>query len=306
MTWLWLILILLLLLAFLVIFWAFKTAFMRNDKRLVSFETGPLAEYKDVFESSAKYLDSLKSERIYVKSFDGLRLAGSYYNNNNSDTTILLFHGYRSDGRFDFACAVKFYIEMGLNVLVVDQRANGESEGMLITFGIKERKDVITWTEFVNEKYAPKNIFLSGVSMGATTVMMAANLDLPPNVMGIIADCGFTSVPDIIKKVARQAFKIDAAIFLPILNFMCKIFGRFSIYETTTIKSLSESDIPIFFIHGKNDGFVPCEMTEQSHVAARAEKYVCIVEMADHGMSFLVDSDNIKKQISTFVKDHSS
>ena len=142
--------------------------------------------------------------------------------------------------------------------------------------------------------------------MGATTVMMAANLDLPPNVMGIIADCGFTSVPDIIKKVARQAFKIDAAIFLPILNFMCKIFGRFSIYETTTIKSLSESDIPIFFIHGKNDGFVPCEMTEQSHVAARAEKYVCIVEMADHGMSFLVDSDNIKKQISTFVKDHSS
>ena len=306
MTWFWLILILLLLLAFLVIFWAFKTAFMRNDKRLVSFETGPLAEYKDVFESSAKYLDSLKSERIYVKSFDGLRLAGSYYNNNNSDTTILLFHGYRSDGRFDFACAVKFYIEMGLNVLVVDQRANGESEGMLITFGIKERKDVITWTEFVNEKYAPKNIFLSGVSMGATTVMMAANLDLPPNVMGIIADCGFTSVPDIIKKVARQAFKIDAAIFLPILNFMCKIFGRFSIYETTTIKSLSESDIPIFFIHGKNDGFVPCEMTEQSHVAARAEKYVCIVEMADHGMSFLVDSDNIKKQISTFVKDHSS
>lgn len=306
MTWLWLVLILLLLLICLVIFWAFKTAFMRNDKRLISFETGPLAEYKDVFESSAKYLDSLTSERVYVKSFDGLRLAGSYYNNNNSNTTILLFHGYRSDGRFDFACAVKYYIEMGLNVFVADQRANGESEGVLITFGIKERKDVITWTEFINANYTPKNIFLSGVSMGATTVMMAANLNLPQNVRGIIADCGFTSVPEIIKKVARQAFKIDATIFLPILNLMCKIFGGFSIYETTTIKSLSESDIPIFFIHGKNDGFVPCEMTEQSHVAARAEKHICIVENADHGMSFLVDSDNIKKQISNFIKGHSS
>ena len=306
MTWFWLVLILLLLLICLVIFWAFKTAFMRNDKRLISFETGPLAEYKDVFESSAKYLDSLTSERVYVKSFDGLRLAGSYYNNNNSDTTILLFHGYRSDGRFDFACAVKYYIEMGLNVFVADQRANGESEGVLITFGIKERKDVITWTEFIIANYTPKNIFLSGVSMGATTVMMAANLNLPQNVRGIIADCGFTSVPEIIKKVARQAFRIDATIFLPMLNLRCKIFGGFSFYETTTIKSLSESDIPIFFIHGKNDGFVPCEMTEQSHVAARAEKHICIVENADHGMSFLVDSDNIKKQISNFIKGHSS
>lgn len=306
MTWLWLVLILLTLLIVSAIFWAFKTAFMRNDKRLISFETGPLAEYKGVFDSSIKYLDSLKSERVYIKSFDGLRLAGSYYNNNNSNTTILLFHGYRSDGRFDFACAVKYYIEMGLNVLVVDQRANGESEGVLITFGIKERRDVIAWTEFVNQKYSPQNIFLSGVSMGATTVMMAANLELPKNVKGIIADCGFTSVPEIIKKVARQAFKIDATAFLPILNLMCKIFGHFSIYETTTIKSLSESDIPIFFIHGKNDGFVPCEMTEQSHAAARAEKYVCLVEGADHGISFLVDTDNVQRQIAVFVKGHSS
>ena len=306
MAWIWFVMIFLIVFAITVLFWAFKTAFIRNDKRLISFESGPLAEYKDVFDSSLEYLDTLNSERVYVKSYDGLRLAGSYYDNNNSDTTILLFHGYRSDGRFDFACAVKFYIELGLNVLVVDQRANGESEGLLITFGIKERKDVVVWTEFINKKFAPKNIFLSGVSMGATTVMMASNLKLPENVRGIIADCGFTSAPEIIKKVARQAFKIDATIFLPILNFMCKIFGHFSIYETTTIKSLAESDIPIFFIHGKKDGFVPCEMTEQSHAAAKAEKYVCLVEDADHGISFLVDTENIQNRITAFVKDYSS
>ena len=125
--------------------------------------------------SPLTYINNPESERIYIESFDGVKLTASYYNN-NSDTTILLFHGYRSDGKFDFACAVKFYIELGLNVLVVDQRANGESGGRLITFGIKERRDAVCWTKFINQKHAPKNILLSGVSMGATTVMMAANL----------------------------------------------------------------------------------------------------------------------------------
>ena len=305
MTWVWIILLILLGFIIALLCWAFKTAFMRSDIRLISFESGPLAKYNDVFKVSIEYLDSLKSERVYTTSFDGLRLAASYYNN-NSNTTILLFHGYRSDGRFDFACAVKFYIELGLNVLVVDQRANGESEGKLITFGIKERRDAVSWTKFINEKYAPKNILLSGVSMGATTVMMAANLELPQNVKGIIADCGFTAAPDIIKKVAKQAFKINATPIIPIMDLLCRLFGNFSLYETTTVKALAESDIPIFFIHGKKDGFVPCKMTEESHQAARAEKYICLVEDADHGISFLVDTDNIQRQITEFVKDHCS
>ncbi len=305
MIWIGIVLIILIVMIALALYWAFKTAFMRSDVRLVSFETGPLAEYKGIFDKSLRYIDKLPNERVYIESFDGLRLAGTYYIN-NSDTTILLFHGYRSDGKFDFACAVKFYIELGLNVLVVDQRANGESEGRLITFGIKERRDAVSWTQFINRKYSPKNIFLSGVSMGATTVMMSANLELPKNVRGIIADCGFTAAPDIIKKVARQAFKINAEPFLPPLDVMCKIFGKFSLYETTTVKALSESDIPIFFIHGKKDGFVPCAMTEESHKAAKAEKYICLVEEADHGISFLVDTDNIQKQITKFVKEHCS
>ncbi len=289
----------------LALYWAFKTAFMRSDIRLVSFETGPLAEYKGIFDKSLEYIGKLPCERLYIKSFDGIHLAGSYYNN-NSDTTILLFHGYRSDGKFDFAYAVKFYIGLGINVLVVDQRANGESGGRLITFGIKERRDAVSWTEYINQKYSPKNIFLSGVSMGATTVMMASNLDLPENVRGIIADCGFTAAPDIIKKVSRQAFKINAEPILPTLDVMCKLFGKFSLYETSTVKALAESDVPIFFIHGKRDGFVPCEMTEISYEAARGEKYIYLVENADHGISFLVDTENIQSRISAFVKSHCS
>ena len=129
---------------------------------------------------------------------------------------------------------------------------------------------------------------------------------MPNNVRGIIADCGFSSAPDIIKKVAREAFKINAEPILPVLDLMCKIFGKFSLYETTTVKALSESNIPIFFIHGKCDGFVPCQMTQISYDAARAEKYICLVENADHGISFLVDTENIKNQISNFIKKYCS
>ena len=303
MIWILLVVFIFIAIILLALYWAFKTAFMRNNMRLVSFETGPLAEYKSVFDNSLNYINKLACEKVFLTSFDGVRLVGYYYDNSSSNT-ILLFHGYRSDGKFDFACAVKFYIELGLNVLVVDQRGNGESGGKLITFGIKERKDAVCWANFINDKYSPKNIFLSGVSMGATTVLMASNLDLPKNVRGIIADCGFTAPADIIKKVAQQAFGINAEPILPALNLMCRIFGKFSLYDSTTVKALSESNIPVFFIHGKCDGFVPCEMTEISYKSAKAEKYICLVENADHGISFLVDTENIQNQITRFVNEH--
>ena len=98
MLWIIVILLFVLVVILLGLLWAFKTAFMRSDVRLIDVNTGPLAKYKDVFDSSLKYIDTLPCERVYIKSYDGLKLAASYYNN-NSDTTILLFHGYRSDGR---------------------------------------------------------------------------------------------------------------------------------------------------------------------------------------------------------------
>lgn len=301
----WIIAVISALLLFIVLglIWGFKTAFVRNNVRLIDLDSKSLSQYKEQFEIGFKYIDSYKSKRVFTKSYDNLKLAGKYFDN-DSDSTIILFHGYRSDGRFDFACAVKYYIDMGLNVLIVDQRASGESEGKLITYGIKERHDVVKWAEFVNRHYAPKNIFLSGISMGASTVMMASDLDLPNNVHGIIADCGFTSTSEIIKKVAKQSFKINATPILPILNIMCKTIGKFNLYEIDTIKALSHSNVPIFFIHGKKDGFVPCEMTEMSYDAARGEKYIHLVEEADHGISFLVDTDNIQREIETFVKGH--
>ena len=172
MAWFIVIVILFLILIAIGLYWAFDTAFVRKKGRLFSVDSGPLAKYKDIFNEGLKYIDSLECERLYIKSFDGLKLAASYYNN-DSENTILLFHGYRSDGKFDFACVVKYYIELGLNVLVVDQRANGESEGRLTTFGIKERRDVVSWTNFINDKKTvTKDMLAANTNITLLTVFL--------------------------------------------------------------------------------------------------------------------------------------
>ena len=113
--------------------------------------------------------------------------------------------------------------------------------------------------------------------MGATTVLLASGLTLPPNVKGIIADCGFTSPTAIIKKVARQAFHINAGFFLPVMDIMCRITGRFGIYGVSTEKALAKTKLPVLFIHGKSDNFVPCEMSGRGYKSAAGEKEILLL-----------------------------
>lgn len=293
--------ILLLIIAFVaVILFFFNLAFVRNNKNSSYSNSESLKNYMDTIKNGIDYIKSLDLINCKIKSFDNLILFGRYFDNKSSKT-IILFHGYRSDAFFDFSCAVKFYVELGVNILIVDQRAHGDSEGKLITFGIKERYDVKSWIEFVNEKFGVEEIYLSGISMGATTVLLSADRNLPANVKGIIADCGFTSPAEIIKTVAEKSFHIRGWGAIAIINLVCKMVGGFSVYEASTVDALEKSDIPVFFIHGAADNFVPCYMSEQAYDAAKGEKHICIVDNADHGLSFLLDGDNITEKITDFI-----
>ena len=140
MVWICILLVLLILFA-LIMFFCFKIAFLRDDRvRLTRLDVGPLSKYKGVFLESFEYIDSLPFERVYTESFDGLKLAGSYYNNDNSNTTILLFHGYRSEGRFDFSCAVRFYVELGLNGLLQTNALTEKARAKLSALELKSAK----------------------------------------------------------------------------------------------------------------------------------------------------------------------
>lgn len=261
----------------------------------------PLEEFKDIIKEGIEYIYTTPHKWVEVVSFDGLKLKARYYDN-KSDKTIILFHGYRSAAARDFSCAVKMYIDFGFNLLLCDQRSHGRSEGRLITFGVKESCDVITWTEFVQSKFKPTSIILDGMSMGAPTVLLSANHNLPPVVKGIIADCGFSSPVDIINKVAKDSFKINAKYLLPFLDLGCKLFGKFSIYGSSTLDSVKKFDRPILFVHGRKDGFVPCEMSEMAYSNANEESKLVIIEDANHGLSFLVDRKTVEKELKIFLE----
>ena len=260
----------------------------------------PLKEHKNEINECMEYVNNLPFSWVETISFDGLKLKARYFDN-NSDKTIFLFHGYRASALRDFSCAVKMYRSLGFNILMCDQRSHGRSEGKLITFGVKESRDVLEWIDFVSAKYDPKKIVISGISMGATTVMLACGHNLPKTVKAVIADCGFSSPVDIIKKVAKRIIKINPDFLMPILNLECKIFGKFSLYVSTT-EVLKKSKIPVLFIHGKNDNLVPFEMSELSYGSAPEGSKLLLVENAGHGLSFMVDKQRVINEITEFFE----
>ena len=287
----------------------FNVAFLRKDESAVndleSAENEFLSNFKDTIKIGMDYIKNTPHTEESTVSFDNLKLVGSYYPIENSKRVIILFHGYRSSGLRDFSCAVKMYNNLGLNVLLVDQRSHGRSEGRYITFGVKERKDVLSWIGYVLKKCGNNTeIILGGLSMGATTVMLASSENLPSNVTGIIADCGFTSPKEIIIKVAKSTYHLSGLVLtfvIYIMDIYCKILGKFSIKNISTKDALKKSNIPIVIIHGKKDGFVPYEMSLENFEAAKGNKKLISVDNADHGMSFLYDEKGVLKAISEFL-----
>lgn len=261
----------------------------------------PLCEFKKELKAGIDFINSEPCKWLYITSFDGLKLAARYFDR-NYDKTIILFHGYRSCASRDFSCAVKMYLDFGFNVLLVDQRTHGRSEGFLITFGVKESIDVISWATLIQEKYDIKNIVLSGMSMGATTVLLSCEHGLPTSVKGIIADSGFTSPADIIRSVGKRYFKVNANIFIPFINLCCKIFGKFDITKSNAIDAIKNTDIPILLIHGRADGFVPYDMSQSIYDSKTECCTLVLVENANHGLGFLVDTENVVAKLESFLK----
>lgn len=298
-------LIILLLLLTGALTWAFSMAFVRDSRFSVLDDNSSMSHMLDPFldqiEEGKAFLRTREHTRVYTTSYDGLKLAASYYSC-GSASTLIAFHGYRSAAARDFSCAVKMYLDMGVNVLLVDQRSHGESEGRLVTFGAKERYDVLSWVNFILERHgADTRIFLDGLSMGSSTVMMAAALPLPANVKGIIADCGYTTPAAIIGRVAEKNFHIKGMLAAAALEPLCRLIGGFSLYEASAPKALAASDLPILIIHGKADDFVPPEMSVENYEAAKGPKHLYLVDEAGHGCSYLFDRTGIEQALREFL-----
>ncbi len=219
---------------------------------------------------------------------------------------LILFHGYRSIAENDFAPVIDFYYSLGYELVLVDQRAHGKSSGLWIGFGVLERFDCKAWIEYLNQEYGAIPTFLSGISMGCSTILMASGLELPSNVLGFIADCGFTSPKEIITHVMKRKMKLPLTFLMPALSLFSKVFAGYYFGEYSTLDAMKINRLPILFIHGKDDRFVPHQMTLQNYEACIAEKELYLVDGAGHGTAYLQDKETIENAVQHFLQKHNS
>ncbi|MBR6791423.1 MAG: alpha/beta hydrolase [Oscillospiraceae bacterium] len=234
-----------------------------------------------------KEVRALPREHMTVESFDGLTLHANFYEYAPGAPLEIMFHGYRGSAERDLSGGVQRCFRLGRSVLMVDQRCSGLSCGNVITFGIREHRDCLVWAEYAAKRFPDRKIILTGISMGATTVMMTADKDLPGNIIGILADCGFDAAENIIKKViAGMGLPVKAAYFFVKLG--ARLFGRFDLEERTALEAVKNAKVPVIFFHGESDDFVPCEMSRALYEACGSRKKLVTVPGAGHGLSYPV------------------
>lgn len=259
-------------------------------------------DFKDIIIEDIKYSRSLQHKKYKIKSFDGLTLHAKYFECSKGAPIEIMFHGYRGNAERDLSTGIKRAFRCNRNVFLVDQRASGSSDGHVISFGINERKDCVSWANFVSNEFGKDiPIILTGISMGAATVLMASSMELPSNVKGILADCGYNKASDIIKKVIKE-MKLPPNLFYPFVKLGAKIFGHFDLEETSPYEAVQNSKLPIIFIHGDKDSLVPCHMSEKLFNACTSIKKMVTIKNAEHGVSYLVDPELYIKELNDFFK----
>ena len=276
----------------------FRMAFLvtRKQKRearpLSTPEGNIYGAYTEQIKAWCLQTDALPHEDFSIRSFDGLTLWGKYYEYAPGAPIELMFHGYRGTSRRDLSGGVQRCAKLGRSALIVDQRGSGRSDGNIITFGVNESKDCLKWVDFMIDHFgADVKIHLTGISMGAATVMMAAGHPLPPNVVGVLADCGYTSAKEIICQVIQQ-MHLPPMLAYPFVKLAARTFAGFDLEENPPIEAVKNCSVPLILVHGEEDKFVPCHMSRRTFDACRApRKKLVTVPGAGHGLSYVVEPE---------------
>lgn len=288
-------LILLVLLVIIIIcLFLIKETFVRNDK----LDTTPAwYEYINANQEGREYIYSLNPEDLYIDSFDNLKLHALFINN-NTNKTIICVHGYKAkDGLYDFGMSAKFLNSLGYNLLFVDNRAHGLSQGKYIGFGVLDSIDVNSWVDYLVTNMNQETIILYGMSMGAATVMNAQN----NKVKAIIADCGFASGYDEVAYQIKKMYHLPAFPLVPISNILLKLLAKYSLKDKEAYISIKNYHNNLLIIHGGKDRFVPTSDAYKIFDNATCHKKILIVPGASHAKSYLKDTKLYEETFKEFL-----
>lgn len=256
-------------------------------------------------EEMRRVMEQMKEtdwETVYLTAADGCRLFGRLRITDPGAPLFLFFHGYHGTFMWDGYGCFRFCRDRNYNMLMVDERAHGKSEGKAITFGILEREDCRLWAEYAAERTGGKvPIILSGVSMGAATVLMASVLALPESVIAVVADCGYTSPREIIQKTAAAMhFPVGSSYLL--LRAGARIFGRFDLEAASPLEAVRQNKLPVLFVQGGKDSVVPMSMCDALFDACAASKERLVVAEAEHAVSAMEDYGAYEAALDAFLK----
>lgn len=303
----------------------FKTAICRgheldiNDREALKGTAWD--QYYDEIQEGIVWISQQETEDIYIQSEDGLKLHARLMDQSGAKGTVLMFHGYRTHPEVDFSASSHVYYECGNRIVHIDQRAAGESEGKYIGFGVLESRDCCLWAQYIANRFGTdQKIILAGLSMGASTVLMATahhedrrvrincspeepmevSMTLPKNVTGIVADSAFSSPYDIIKKRIRTTYHCKGRLLTIAIGIWSRMLAHYSLKELSIPDVMKHNTIPVLLVHGTEDSNVPVEMTVKIAENCQAPKQVLLVKGAEHGTGYLVDNEAYKKALQEF------
>lgn len=251
---------------------------------------------------TGKDLQTTPHRRVALKARDGETLVGHLFVCPNPKRLVLCMHGWRSSWAGDFGMVAPFLLKEGCCLLLPEQRGQGQSGGAYMGLGALERHDCVRWAHYFAQLYPHLPLYLAGVSMGAATVLMSTELPLPGTVRGLIADCGFTGPQAICRHVVRKNLHLPYGLRGFVAHRLCKRKNSAGLTGCTAPQALSRCRLPVLFVHGSDDRFVPVEMTYENYKACKGPKHLLIVPGADHGMSYYKDKTSYEKEVRNFFR----
>ena len=297
-----LVILVLVLALFTIGYFVFYFAAVRQPKTPEPGASRWVQPFGEEIRSGARWFREQNPERIVLPSRDGISLVGYFLPAEEARGTLLLVHGYRSDPLCDFGVIFRYYHDLGWNILAVCQRSHGESGGAYITFGIKERYDIRDWAVYLSDRLGKDHpIVLDGVSMGSTTVLMSLGTGLPANVRGVIADCGFTCPRDEFIHVLKSRYHLPSQPLLFLTEMHAKALAGFGFSDYSTVTALKDNHLPVLFVHGEKDSFVPPHFTQENYEACAGEKQLVTVPEAGHGTSYLYAGEQCRAILREFL-----
>lgn len=275
-----------------------------DTKRTMKMAGTDWEKYFPLMEERKEYVMAQPHRDVYITAFDGLKLHATYFPSLKSDSrkAVICFHGYTGEGLSNHIAIADYFLKHGYAILLPDARAHGESEGEYIGFGCLDRQDALGWVKWlIAECGQDIRIMLHGTSMGGATVLMTSGLNLPANVRGIVSDCGFTSPKEVFTHVLNHMYHLPAFPAIQGADFLNKRFAGYGMDECNAKYEVRKAKVPILFIHGSADTFVPCSMCHEIYENCSSPKRKLIVEGAAHAESYYKDMDAYEKALDEFA-----